>query len=66
MWELITGQVAFASVPNPHLGHAITAGKQRPVFSVGAPAAYRDLAQACWQEEPEARYYYYCYYDSFP
>ncbi|GAX79340.1 hypothetical protein CEUSTIGMA_g6782.t1 [Chlamydomonas eustigma] len=55
MWELLTGQVAFANVPNPHLGHAITAGKQRPVFSVGAPAAYRDLAHACWQEDVDSR-----------
>lgn len=51
----MTAGTPFGDVPNPHLGHAITALKKRPEFSIGVPRAYRDLAEACWAENPEAR-----------
>lgn len=55
LWELLTGGRAFKDVPAAHLGHAITAGKQRPPWGLVAPREYVDLAEECWQEDPERR-----------
>lgn len=34
---------------------AVAGGALRPRFPPGAPAAYRDLAEACWAADPAAR-----------
>lgn len=53
--QLITGNTPFRDVPGPHLGHAITALKKRPEFSLAVPRAYRELAEACWADDPDKR-----------
>ncbi len=51
----MTGQTAFSNVPVPHLGHAITMGKIRPVFPLGSPFPYTQLAESCWHPEADKR-----------
>lgn len=55
MYELVTGCHPFSDTPKAHLGHAITVGKLRPSFGMATPRAFRELAEQCWHEDPEAR-----------
>ncbi len=57
MWELYTGQVAYADVVAGSakvLGTVIGDGV-RPEFPQGAPSWYITLADSCWSSTPKTR-----------
>lgn len=55
MWELFTGGHAFGDVPRALLGHKVAVQGERPAFPSFAPREYVDLAESCWQADPDAR-----------
>lgn len=58
LFELITGQRAFAGTPTPLLAHAVAVGGLRPVWPAGVARELRPLcrlAEACWAQEPAGR-----------
>jgi serine/threonine protein kinase len=58
LYELITGQRAYAGVPVPLLPHEVALQGLRPEWPKNMPAEslmLRDLAEACWQHKPQDR-----------
>eukprot|EP00983_Pelagomonas_calceolata_P111887 1159828-Pelagomonas_calceolata.AAC.17 len=55
MWELFTCGSPFRGVPAALLGHSIVKGAKRPAWPVVVPSGYKDLANACWDQNPDAR-----------
>ena len=55
MWELYTGAKPYASVPRVVLTHAVVFDNKRPVFPIGTPVAYKELAEDCWQSSAALR-----------
>lgn len=58
LYELITGQRAYAGVPVPLLPHEVALQGLRPEWPRNMPAEssmLRDLAEACWQHKPQDR-----------
>lgn len=55
MFELYSGQKPYAGMqPGPALAKGILHGL-RPQFPSSTPAAYRQLAEACWAADPAVR-----------
>jgi serine/threonine protein kinase len=61
LWEMMTGQRAFAGVPVPLLPHEVAREGLRPKWPpdvTGLSRCYNTmqlLAEACWQQQPSAR-----------
>ncbi|KAF5837077.1 kinase-like domain-containing protein [Dunaliella salina] len=55
LWELYTGDSPFRDVPPALLGHSIVKDGKRPEWPSIVPKGYRDLANACWDQNPDAR-----------
>jgi len=61
LWEMMTGQRAFAGIPVPLLPHEVAREGLRPQWPpdiVGICRCYATmqlLAQACWQQQPSSR-----------
>eukprot|EP00983_Pelagomonas_calceolata_P000504 16810-Pelagomonas_calceolata.AAC.1 len=55
LWELFTCDYPFRDVPPALLGHSIVKQGQRPAWPSSVPKGYRDLANACWDQNPDAR-----------
>lgn len=45
-----------AGIPRALLGHQVAVVGLRPAFPDFTPYEYRNLAERCWQQEPEQRY----------
>eukprot|EP00200_Dunaliella_tertiolecta_P012532 CAMPEP_0202391034 /NCGR_PEP_ID=MMETSP1127-20130417/91622_1 /ASSEMBLY_ACC=CAM_ASM_000462 /TAXON_ID=3047 /ORGANISM="Dunaliella tertiolecta, Strain CCMP1320" /LENGTH=541 /DNA_ID=CAMNT_0048993441 /DNA_START=1120 /DNA_END=2745 /DNA_ORIENTATION=+ len=55
LWELFTCGSPFRGVPPALLGHSIVKDGKRPEWPSVVPKGYRDLANACWDQNPDAR-----------
>ncbi|KAF5842282.1 kinase-like domain-containing protein, partial [Dunaliella salina] len=55
MWELFTCGFPFRGVPAALLGHTIVKDAKRPAWPPVVPSGYKDLANACWDQNPDAR-----------
>eukprot|EP00878_Enallax_costatus_P046903 GHUV01057221.1.p1 GENE.GHUV01057221.1~~GHUV01057221.1.p1 ORF type:complete len:219 (-),score=61.03 GHUV01057221.1:455-1111(-) len=58
LYEIITGQRAYAGVPIPLLPHEVALQGLRPTWPPGLPNAYKPLqrlAEACWAQNPHDR-----------
>lgn len=58
LYELISGQRAFAGVPLPLLPHEVAVKGLRPEWPEVLPAAFKplqQLAEACWVQDPDKR-----------
>eukprot|EP00198_Chlamydomonas_reinhardtii_P011654 XP_001700991.1 predicted protein [Chlamydomonas reinhardtii] len=55
LWEMFTGGHPYKGVPGALLGHTISREGKRPVFPLGTPAAFKDLAERCWAPDPGQR-----------
>jgi serine/threonine protein kinase len=58
LFELVTGQRAFAGTPTPLLAHAVAVGGLRPAWPSGVAPELQPLvrlAEACWAQEPASR-----------
>jgi serine/threonine protein kinase len=58
LYEVITGQRAYAGVPIPLLPHEVAVQGLRPTWPEGMPPGCRDLrklAEACWAHNPQDR-----------
>ncbi|KAF5837643.1 kinase-like domain-containing protein [Dunaliella salina] len=55
LWELYTGGSPFRDMPPVLLGHSIVKDGKRPTWPAHVPKGYRDLANACWDQNPDAR-----------
>ncbi|KAF5837079.1 hypothetical protein DUNSADRAFT_4860 [Dunaliella salina] len=55
LWELFTRGYPFRDVPPALLGHLIVREGKRPSWPSSVPKSYRDLANACWDQNPDAR-----------
>jgi hypothetical protein len=45
-----------AGIPRALLGHQVAVVGLRPAFPDFTPYEYRNLAERCWQQDPEQRY----------
>ncbi|KAF5832631.1 hypothetical protein DUNSADRAFT_11417 [Dunaliella salina] len=55
LWELFTCGSPFRGVPPALLGHSIVKDCKRPAWPPVVPSGYKDLANACWDQNPDAR-----------
>eukprot|EP00878_Enallax_costatus_P001062 GHUV01001198.1.p1 GENE.GHUV01001198.1~~GHUV01001198.1.p1 ORF type:complete len:242 (+),score=49.51 GHUV01001198.1:2-727(+) len=58
LFEVITGQRAFAGVPIPLLPHEVARQGLRPTWPADLPAYFKDLmrlAESCWASKPADR-----------
>ncbi|KAF5833121.1 hypothetical protein DUNSADRAFT_10671 [Dunaliella salina] len=55
LWELYTSGSPFQGVPPALLGHLIVKEGKRPAWPPVVPKGYRDLVEACWDQDPDAR-----------
>ncbi|KAF8060546.1 RPL6 [Scenedesmus sp. PABB004] len=58
LYEIMTGQRAYAGVPIPLLPHEVARQGLRPTWPPGMPSGCRDLrrlAEACWAQQPQDR-----------
>ncbi|KAI8469179.1 MAG: kinase-like domain-containing protein [Monoraphidium minutum] len=55
LWELLTGQRAFAGLPAPLLCIKVVRDHWRPAWPPGVAAPLRALAEACWSPSAAAR-----------
>ncbi|KAG2450347.1 hypothetical protein HYH02_004852 [Chlamydomonas schloesseri] len=55
LWEMFTGGHPYKGVPGALLGHSISREGKRPVFPLGTPGAFKELAERCWAPDPGAR-----------
>eukprot|EP00775_Hariotina_reticulata_P008079 gene8079-8273_t len=58
LYEVVTGQRAYAGVPIPLLPHEVARQRLRPQWPPGLPPGCKDLcrlAEACWAQEPQDR-----------
>jgi serine/threonine protein kinase len=58
LYEVVTGQRAYAGVPIPLLPHEVARQRLRPQWPPGLPPGCKDLcrlAEACWAHEPQDR-----------
>ncbi|KAF5837371.1 kinase-like domain-containing protein [Dunaliella salina] len=55
LWELFTCGAPFRGVPTALLGHSIVKDGKRPGWPPVVPTGYKDLANACWDQSPDAR-----------
>ena len=55
VWEAWTGRHAFEGLPAAALPYQVAHMGQRPPLPPGCPAAYPQLMQACWAQDPGAR-----------
>lgn len=59
LYEIITGQRAYAGVPVPLLPHQVAVAGLRPSWPPGVPAGCKtlqQLAEACWAQAPQDRW----------
>jgi len=55
LWELFTCGSPFRGVPPALLGHLIVKELKRPDWPPVVPSGYKDLVEACWDQDPDAR-----------
>ncbi|KAF6240407.1 kinase-like domain-containing protein [Scenedesmus sp. NREL 46B-D3] len=58
LFEMLTGQRAYAGVPIPLLPHEVARQGLRPTWPANLPPGCRDLqrlAEACWAQQPQDR-----------
>lgn len=55
MWEVYTSKKAFSGLPREAVIERVTTKGSRPRFPSTTPAAFVELAQACWAADPAAR-----------
>uniref|UniRef100_A0A383W883 Protein kinase domain-containing protein n=1 Tax=Tetradesmus obliquus TaxID=3088 RepID=A0A383W883_TETOB len=58
LFEMLTGQRAYAGVPIPLLPHEVARQGLRPAWPANLPPGCRDLqrlAEACWAQQPQDR-----------
>ncbi|KAF6253981.1 hypothetical protein COO60DRAFT_363306 [Scenedesmus sp. NREL 46B-D3] len=58
LYEVMTGQRAYAGVPIPLLPHEVARQGLRPTWPANLPPGCRDfqkLAEACWAQQPQDR-----------
>jgi serine/threonine protein kinase len=58
LFEMLTGQRAYAGVPIPLLPHEVARQGLRPSWPPNLPPGCRDLqclAEACWAQQPQDR-----------
>lgn len=58
LYEAITGLRPFSGLPLPMLAHEVAVKRLRPEWPPSLPAGFKglqQLAEACWQHEPEDR-----------
>ncbi|WIA35332.1 hypothetical protein OEZ86_003786 [Tetradesmus obliquus] len=58
LFEMLTGQRAYAGVPIPLLPHEVARQGLRPAWPANLPPGCRDLqrlAEACWVQQPQDR-----------
>ncbi|WIA15144.1 hypothetical protein OEZ85_001831 [Tetradesmus obliquus] len=58
LYEVMTGQRAYAGVPIPLLPHEVARQGLRPAWPANLPPGCRDLqrlAEACWAQQPQDR-----------
>jgi serine/threonine protein kinase len=58
LYEVMTGQRAYAGVPIPLLPHEVARQGLRPSWPANLPPGCRDLqrlAEACWAQQPRDR-----------
>ncbi|GLC58980.1 hypothetical protein PLESTB_001429200 [Pleodorina starrii] len=55
MWEIFTGGLPYRGTPGALLGHQTSKEGRRPVFPVGTPAPYKELAERCWHADAAQR-----------
>lgn len=56
LYEIVTGQRAYAGVPVSLLPHRVAVEGLRPAWPTGVPCELMRLAEACWVELPQNRY----------
>ena len=55
VWEVWTGELAFADLTAAACFYAVVHERQRPPVPPDCPQAYAQLMLACWRDEPDAR-----------
>ncbi|KAG2491275.1 hypothetical protein HYH03_010282 [Edaphochlamys debaryana] len=55
MWEIFTSGHPYRGTPGALLGHQTSKEGRRPVFPLGTPADFRQLAEACWHPDASQR-----------
>ncbi|KAL0055614.1 hypothetical protein WJX82_002414 [Trebouxia sp. C0006] len=55
MFELWTGQAAFAGLSKVQIMVGVVSSGLRPVFPLHCPAWYSSLAAACWMQSADSR-----------
>jgi len=55
MWELYTGQRAYAGLGRDAIIDRVYRRQGRPAFPAGVPAPYARLVRACWETDPSLR-----------
>lgn len=54
MWEILTGQMAYAGLTDTEITHRVLKGELEAIPSY-VPAFYQELIEACWDKLPERR-----------
>jgi serine/threonine protein kinase len=55
LYEIVTGQRAYAGIAIPMLPHRVAVEGLRPVWPSGVPTDLRRLAELCWVDKPQHR-----------
>ncbi|KAG2426117.1 hypothetical protein HYH02_014872 [Chlamydomonas schloesseri] len=55
LWEIFTSGHPYRGTPGALLGHQTSKEGRRPVFPLGTPAAFKELAERCWVPDPAQR-----------
>lgn len=48
LWEIFTSGLPYKGTPGALLPHQVSKEGRRPIFPLGTPAGYRELAERCW------------------
>jgi serine/threonine protein kinase len=55
LYEVVTGQRAYAGIAISMLPHRVAVEGLRPVWPSGVPTDLRRLAELCWVDKPQHR-----------
>lgn len=55
LYEIATGQRAYAGIAVPLLPHRVAVEGLRPVWPSGVMTDLRRLAESCWAQKPQQR-----------